>query len=111
MNYCGEYTKSLSGYYVHNCFLQIWAESGIFSLLAFLLLVGYVFYRCIKVIIKTPKSLSSFILIGLTGGLMSLLVHSFFDVHLYSFQLSFLFWIVLGLTFALSSALEKEQIF
>ena len=108
MNYCGEYTKSLSGYYVHNCFLQIWAESGIFSLLAFLLLVGYVFYRCIKVIIKTPKSLSSFILIGLTGGLMSLLVHSFFDVHLYSFQLSFLFWIILGFIVSLSSNLNQE---
>jgi O-antigen ligase len=109
MDYCVKYAESLSGYYVHNCFLQIWAESGIFSLLAFLLFVGYVFYRSIKVIIKIPKSLGSFILIGLTGGLMSLLVHSFFEVHLYSFQLSFLFWIILGLTFALSSAFEKEQ--
>jgi len=29
---------------------------------------------------------------------------------LYSFQLSFLFWTTLGFTFALSTALEKEQI-
>jgi O-antigen ligase len=104
MNYCGQYTKSLSGYYVHNCFLQIWAESGIFSLLAFLLFVGYVFYRSFHSILKVPKSLNSFILIGLSGGLFSFLVHSFFDVHLYSFQLSFLFWIVLGLTVAATNA-------
>ena len=34
---------------------------------------------------------------------------SFFEVHLYSFQLSFLFWTVLGLTVALSSSLELYQ--
>lgn len=104
MDYCGQYTESLSGYYVHNCFLQIWAESGVFSLLAFLLLVGYVFYKSFSLIIKMPKTLDSFILIGLIGGLVSFLVHSFFDVHLYSFQLSFLFWIVLGLAVAATNA-------
>ncbi|MFA5311632.1 MAG: O-antigen ligase family protein [Candidatus Omnitrophota bacterium] len=104
MNYCGQYTKGLSGYYVHNCFLQIWVESGVFSLLAFLLFAGYVFYRSFHSILKVPKSLDSFILIGLSGGLLSFLVHSFFDVHLYSFQLSFLFWIVLGLTVAATNA-------
>lgn len=104
MDYCGQYTQGLSGYYTHNCFLQIWAESGIFSLLAFFLFVGYVFYRSFHSILKVPKSLNSFILIGLSGGLLSFLVHSFFDVHLYSFQLSFLFWIVLGLTVAATNA-------
>jgi hypothetical protein len=100
MDYCALYTNNLGVYYMHNCFLQIWAESGIFSLLSFLLFVGYVFYRSMKVSLRIPRSLNYFILIGLTAGLLGYLVHSFFEVHLYSFQLSFLFWVVLGLTVA-----------
>jgi len=110
MDYCIRYTNNFGAYYAHNCYLQIWAESGIFSLLFFLLLVGYVLYRSIKVSLSIPKSLNYFILIGLTGGLLGSLVHSFFEVHLYSFQLSFLFWSVLGLTVALSSQLDREQL-
>jgi len=109
MDYCAQYINGYGTYYAHNCYLQIWAESGIFSLLCFLLFVGYVFYKSIKVSLKIPKSLNSYILIGLTAGLMGFLVHSFFEVHLYSFQLSFLFWTVLGLTVALISSLESYQ--
>ncbi|MBU4251620.1 MAG: O-antigen ligase family protein [Candidatus Omnitrophica bacterium] len=110
MDYCAFYTNKPGVFYAHNCFLQIWAESGIFSLLCFLLFVGYVFYRSIKVSLRIPRSLNYFVLIGLTAGLLGFLVHSFFEVHLYSFQLSFLFWVVLGLTVALSSKLDPEQI-
>jgi O-antigen ligase len=103
MDYCAKYTKNFGTYYAHNCFLQIWAESGIFSLLSFLLVVGYVFYKSIKAGLKMPGSLNSYILTGLNAGLLGFLIHSFFEVHLYSFQLSFLFWVVLSLTVALSS--------
>jgi len=110
MDYCALYTNNPGVLYAHNCFLQIWAESGVFSLLSFLLFVGYVFYRSIKVSLKMPKSPNFLILIGLTAGLLGFLVHSFFEVHLYSFQLSFLFWVVLGLTVALSFKLDAGQI-
>lgn len=110
MDYCAFYTNNFGAYYAHNCYLQIWAESGIFSLLSFLLFVGYVFYRSIKVGLKIPRSLNFFLLTGLTAGLLGFLVHSFFEVHLYSFQLSFLFWVVLGLTVTLSSKLDQEQL-
>jgi O-antigen ligase len=109
MDYCVLYAKSDIAFYAHNCYLQMWAESGIFSLLSFLLFVGYVFYRSIKVILEEQGSLRQFALIGLTAGLLGFLVHSFFEVHLYSFQLSFLFWIVLGLTVALSSIPEQAK--
>lgn len=109
MDYCARYTNNFGAYYAHNCYLQMWAESGIFSLLFFLLFVGYVFYKSIKVSLKVSKSLNSYILIGLTAGLLGFLVHSFFEVNLYSFQLSFLFWVVLGLTVALYSRLDQKQ--
>jgi len=107
MDYCASYTAGFGTYYAHNCFLQIWAESGVFSLLSFLLFVGYVFHTSIKVSLRMPRSPNFFLLIGLTAGLLGFLIHSFFDVHLYSFQLSFLFWTVLGLTVALSSKLSQ----
>ena len=107
MDYCVLYTNSFGAYYAHNCFLQIWAESGIFSLLSFLLFVGYVFYKSIKAGLRIPKSLNFFLLTGMSAGLLGFLVHSFFEVHLYSFQLSFLFWTFLRLTVALSSKLNQ----
>lgn len=111
MDYCALYTNNPGVFYAHNCFLQMWAESGIFSLLSFLLFVGYIFYKTIKVSFKVPASLNFFILTGLSAGLLGFLAHSFFDVHLYSFQLSFLFWTVSGLTVALYSCLIHEQRF
>ena len=107
MDYCAQYTNNFGAYYVHNCFLQMWAESGIFSLLSFLLFNGYVFYKSIKVIIRAPTSLNSFLLIGLNAGLLGFLVHSFFDTQFYSFKALFLYWVVLGLTVALSSKLGR----
>lgn len=108
MDYCARYTNNLGALYAHNCYLQIWAESGIFSLLCFLSLVGYIFYRSIKLSLRMPKSLDFFLLMGLSAGLVGFLVHSLFDTDLYSFQLSFLFWIILSLTVALSSKLNSE---
>jgi len=106
MDYSSLYANHVGGFYAHNCYLQIWAESGIFSLIAFILLAGYVLYRSIKTILIMSVSLDRYILVGLTAGLMGFLVHAFFDVHFYSFQLSFLFWTVLGLAVALISTMR-----
>ncbi len=110
MAHCAAYTNNFGTYYAHNCFLQIWAESGIFSLLGFLAVMGYVLYKSLKSIMRPPVSFNSFILIGLSAGLFGFLVHSAFETHLYSFQLSFLFWLLLGFTVALSSNLDQEAV-
>ena len=102
MDYCARYTNNFGTYYAHNCFLQIWAESGFFSLFCFILFAGYAIYKCIKAILKMPESLNFFLLIGLSAALLGFLTHSFFDNQLYSFQLSFLFWVILGLTIDLA---------
>lgn len=109
MDYCPQYTNNLGKFYAHNCFLQIWAESGIFSLICFLLLVGYVFYKNFKTLLQIGHSLESFILIGLNAGLLGFLVHSFFDTQLYSSQSSFLFWTIVGLCVALYSSLNQNE--
>jgi len=104
------FANTTTPYYAHNCYLQILAESGIFSLLFFLLFVGYILYRSIKTSLRISSSLNYFILIGLTAGLLGFLIHSFFEVHLYSFQLGFLFWVILGLVVALINFNESESV-
>ncbi len=108
MDYSSLYVPGLGGYYAHNSFLQMWAESGVFTLIAFLSLVIFVLYSGVLVYFKNRLDSSSIFLGGLIGGLFGFLVASFFDVQLYSVQLSVLFWVMLGVTAALESILLRK---
>ena len=89
-------------YYAHNCYLQIWAETGIFGLLSFLLFVGSVLCRRIKAIKVNSLPWQSSVLLGLISAVFGFLVHSFFDTNLYSLQLAVLFWFMLGLAVSIT---------
>jgi len=93
MAHFSRYPTNLNPQYAHNCFLQIWAETGIFSLICFLLFTGLLLYRGIK---KFRKD-SDPVLLGLVSGVFGFLVHSFFDTNLYSLQLATLFWVLMGM--------------
>lgn len=93
--------------YAHNCFLQIWAETGIFSLLSFISFITVLLLRGIAAFKKT----NNFILLGILCGLLSFAAHSFFDTDLYSLQLAVLFWTITGILAAmlnLSSSRKKN---
>ncbi len=109
MSHCMSYAHYFAPYYAHNCYLQIWAESGIFSLIFFLSLLGFVFFKSLQVLLQAPASLPAFILAGLTSGFLAISIHLFSDTHLYSLQISFLFWTILGLTYALTRIMEQER--
>jgi O-antigen ligase len=113
MKYFPSYVKDLGISYAHNCYLQIWAETGIFSLFCFLLFVGSILAMGIKISVtlsrkifkdsslaNTPFENIHRILFGLNCAIFGFLVHSFFDVHLYSLQLAVLFWVLLGILVA-----------
>lgn len=82
--------------YAHNCYLQIWAETGVLSLLAFLLFLGTVILRGIKAYLADPDP----VLLGLLSGVLGFLVHSFFDTQFYALRLAYLLWFLLGLLVA-----------
>ena len=90
--------SDLNTQYTHNCYLQIWAETGIFALLGFLGFIGVLLVNGIKAF----KSNQNFLLLGLVCGLFGFLVHSFFDTQLYSIQTSMLFWSMAGILSVLS---------
>ena len=79
--------------YAHNSYMQIWAETGIFSFLSFMAFLSLLLAKSVKAVLRNRD----FILMGLVCGIFGFLVHSFFDNHFYSLQLSFLFWTLAGL--------------
>lgn len=111
MDFCGQRLLTASADYAHNCYLQIWAESGIFSLLAFLLFIGTVLGKGINAFKRSEDPL----LLGLLGGIFAFLIHSFFDTQFYSLAQSFLLWSMLGVLaaasqdVAVSSKAEQPQ--
>ena len=88
-----KYLPGINAAYAHNCYLQIWAETGIFSLISFMLFVSSFIYLGIKKFLVSK----SFLLLGLLSGVIGFLVQSFFDTNLYSLRLAVLFWVWVGL--------------
>jgi O-antigen ligase len=82
--------------YAHNCYLQIWAETGIFSLISFVAFIVSIFFLGIKKFLARKD----FLLLGLLSGILAFLAHSFFDTNLYSLRLVILFWIWVALIVA-----------
>jgi O-antigen ligase len=99
MAYFSKYLPNLFPAYAHNCFLQILAESGIFSLITFLSFVSLVIYSGIKQFFYNRDP----VLLGGLCGLIGFLAHSFFEVSLYSLPLATLFWVWIGIVSALGS--------
>jgi O-antigen ligase len=96
MDYSLAYSGGKNATYTHNCFLQIWAETGIIALLAFLLFSVSLLLKGWSVF----KRSRNFQLLGWGCAFFTLLLASFLDTQLYSLQLSAFFWTVAGLLFA-----------
>ncbi|MFC2140250.1 O-antigen ligase family protein [Candidatus Auribacterota bacterium] len=99
--------------YVHNEFLQIWLESGIFSLLFFLLFLGGVFifiYSSLKRLKKSKQPLQ----IGILSSLVSVLFFSFlfFPWQIPSSGSLFFFLIGISLSYShLNTETPKQMIY
>ena len=84
--------------YAHNCYIQLAAETGIIGLLCFLSIMITLFHRSlesIRVCLVKDRNLGVLGL-GLLSGVFAFLVHSFFDTHFYSLQLSVYLWFMIG---------------
>ncbi len=97
-----QYAKGLGIQYAHNCYLQIWAETGVFALLSFISFVSVLLWQGIK----SFKKSNDYVMLGVLCSIFGFSVHSFFDTHLYSLQLAVLFWVFLGI---LASLLRQAR--
>lgn len=93
MDRFGQFTKGIGVQYAHNCYLQIWAETGIWALLSF---IGFLFLLLSRGIEAFRRS-HNYLILGVLCAIFGFLVHSFFDTHLYSLQLAMLFWYLAGM--------------
>lgn len=107
--------ESVGPTYAHNCFIQLAAETGIAGLFCFLWIVATMFHESLGKLrfnFEKDRSLGA-LAVGLLAGIFAFLVHSFFDAHFYSLQLSVYLWFVVGVLVAtckISDAPEERKI-
>ncbi len=96
--------------YAHNCFVQVLVETGLLGLGGFLwILVSLAraaFQTGRRVYPVKEDQALLIIMLGAFSGLMAFLVHSFFDVHFYSLQLSVYFWLIAGILMSIIRVLH-----
>ena len=94
-------TPNFARHHVHNLYLQIWIESGIFALVLFLSMMAVFFICCMKMK-KEPLVLASF------GGVLAFLMHNMFD-YIFIHGVQFLFGILMAIPFILYYQQEYEH--
>ncbi len=93
---------------VHSTYLRLGAESGIPSLLLFLLIIFYVFREGLRVM-KSRNPLLSRLSIGILCGFSAFLVVCFVGIQYRWFPILGIFWIYAGLIAAMSK-MEKRRL-
>jgi O-antigen ligase len=78
----------------HNSYLQLWAETGILGLLSWL---GIIFIFLTENIKKIKLSSNKKFLAGIISGGVAFLLHNLIDFSFFIPQISFLWWVILGM--------------
>jgi O-antigen ligase len=112
-----EYRSNISGQagdiwtptYAHNTFLQLLTETGILGFAMFLWILKNIFGSSLLTIEQTRERDLKMWLLGSLAGSLAFLVQSLADNNFYSLQLSSLFWLNVGLSFAMVKLLSKDD--
>ncbi len=95
----GNFNLTLSRY-AHNSYLQIWTEMGISGIISILWLIIVVFKSAVK---NIKVSLNKSLLAGLITANASFLIHNLVDFSFFLPEVAFIWWITLGLSYALTT--------
>lgn len=98
--------------YAHNCYIQLAAETGIVGLFCFLAIMVMLFHRSLENIrsyFAKDQNLGVLAL-SLLSGVFAFLVHSFFDTHFYSLQLSVYLWFMIGTLVAICKMPDVSEV-
>lgn len=88
----GQYIKIV---HAHNLYLNLWAETGIFGLAAYLIAFGMGIYRGFRAKIKDFDG-SGALCFGIALGLLAMAFNGFTDFVLFNVELSMLAWFLLA---------------
>jgi len=97
--------------YAHNCYIQLAAETGVIGLFGFLWIIGKIFHQTLgKIKLNFTQDWNLAVLAtGLLSGVFAYLVHSFFDTHFYSLQLSAYLWFIVGILVAIGNIFQVPR--
>ncbi len=103
-------TKSwrVPGYYAHNGYLQLAAETGLVSLFLFFIILGSGLQSG-YLAFKKSKDDKKLLLAGLISGFAALLLQAAVDTTLHNLQSAVLIWLFLGLMFASKDLAKKGK--
>ena len=99
------YNPQWSGYYSHNCYLQMLAETGIVGLASFLWIMFILTKESWKTFSKMPNGFYRVILMALFCSLAGFWVHCAMDTSFYSARLGNLMWVMMG---AVTAVIQLE---
>jgi O-antigen ligase len=102
--------KEYNPTYAHNCYLQMTAEIGIPGFLSFVWILISLFRYLNEMFYLAKSQELRMIYVGLGSGIGAFLIHSFFDTHFYSLQLSALLWLAIAGVISLSEVLKEGNI-
>jgi O-antigen ligase len=109
MNIRDDQDKGSHGSYAHNCYLQMAADIGLIGLTAFILFVSAVLIKGFRAAARVKEPLYYSMIMGISLGMATFLIHSTFDTNLYSLNLSALFWLAAGLLMAVIKISNEEK--
>lgn len=93
--------------YTHNSYLQMWSETGIIGLLAFMAMIFAVLRISLRNLRdKIKHGLEGFIFLGALTGYIGFIIHAAVDTSLYSLVLITQFWILNAYIISLNSLLK-----
>ncbi len=95
-------------YYVHNGYLQLAAETGLLSLVLFLLLLGKGIWSGFLAF-RNSEGKKKFLIGGLFCGFIALLFQATVDTTLHNLQSAVLIWLFLGLLFAVGAVTNTNK--
>ena len=103
------YKDGYGGGYTHNSYLQYTAEMGFLGLITLLWFLVTLFFRSLKNLKKIKDPFYNALLLGILGGILAFLVHSFVDTNFHALQLITMFWFFVGFAIAIQKVTLKEE--
>jgi len=100
--------RELTVYPVHNIYLHLAAEIGIFGFAMFMLILAVIFYTGLNYVILN-SGFEAYVIIGLLAGILAFLIHGLFDVASIGSKMFMFVWFFAGILFGVKEIEQEGQ--
>jgi O-antigen ligase len=93
----------------HNLYLQIFVETGIIGLLAFIILLAWFFRSQARFMRRTVEMRDKIISAAMVSAVIGFLFQGIFDYVFYNYRVMLVFFLFLGLAHAFTAAAIRDK--